>query len=98
QADYGNGSFSLFSNSILLYFIFWYLDDVDIQAPRYPEQLYMGAGLVLLMTRKDMMKKGFVARTFHIPEGLDQKLRMEAIKNKVRFSEVTISTLEEYLK
>jgi hypothetical protein len=45
-----------------------------------------------------MMKKGFVARTFHLPEILDQKLRMKAIENKMRFSEITISALEEYLK
>ena len=44
------------------------------------------------------MKKGFVARTFHIPEDLDQKLRIKAIKDKVRFSEITILALEEYLK
>lgn len=50
------------------------------------------------MTRKDEMRKGFVARTFHIPEGLDEKLRMKAIKDKVRFSEITISALKEYLK
>lgn len=58
----------------------------------------MGAGFIIHMTRKDAMRKGFVARTFHIPEPLDEKLRMKAIKNKMRFSEVTISALEEYLR
>jgi hypothetical protein len=44
------------------------------------------------------MKEGFVARTFHLPEDVDEKLRIRAIKNKVRFSEITISALREYLQ
>jgi hypothetical protein len=48
------------------------------------------------MTRKDEMRKGFVARTFHLPE--DENLRMKAIKNRVSFSDITISALREYLK
>ena len=50
------------------------------------------------MTRNDQMRDGYVARTFHIPEDLDEKLRLKAVKNKVRFSEITISALKEYLK
>jgi hypothetical protein len=50
------------------------------------------------MTRKDKIREGFVARTFHIPEDLDEKLRIKAIKNRVRFSEITILALKEYLK
>jgi len=45
------------------------------------------------MTRKDEIREGFVARTFHLPEDLDEKLRMKAIKSKVRFSDITISAL-----
>jgi hypothetical protein len=40
------------------------------------------------MTRKDKMKAGFVARTFHIPEELDEQLKIKAAKAKMRFSEV----------
>jgi hypothetical protein len=36
--------------------------------------------------------------TIDSPEDLDEKLRIKAIKDKVRFSEITISALEEYLK
>jgi hypothetical protein len=50
------------------------------------------------MTRKDKIREGFVARTFHIPEDLDEELRIKAIKNRVRFSEITILALKEYLK
>lgn len=44
------------------------------------------------------MKDGFVSRTFHIPEQLDERLKIKAAKAKMRFSEVTIHALEEYLK
>lgn len=58
----------------------------------------MGAGYVLPMTKKEKMKDGFVSRTFHIPEQLDERLKIKAAKAKMRFSEVTIHALEEYLK
>jgi len=44
------------------------------------------------------IRKGFVARSFNIPADLDEKLKLRAVKDKVRFSEITISALEEYLK
>jgi hypothetical protein len=50
------------------------------------------------MTRKDKVKEGFVARTFHIPAELDEKLKIQAAKARIRFSEVTILALKEYLK
>jgi hypothetical protein len=50
------------------------------------------------MTRKDEMKKGFVAHTFHLPMDLDDKLRMEAVRTHVRFSDIAISALQKYLK
>lgn len=66
--------------------------------PGSPEELYMGRTYLTTMTRKDKIREGFVARTFHIPEDLDEKLRIKAIKNRVRFSEITILALKEYLK
>jgi len=44
------------------------------------------------------IRKGFVARSFNIPAELDERLKIKAAKDKVRFSEITISALEEYLK
>jgi hypothetical protein len=53
---------------------------------------------VTYMTKKDKIREGFVARTFHIPEELDEQLKIKAAKTKMRFSEVTILALQEYLK
>jgi len=44
------------------------------------------------------IRKGFVARSFNIPAELDERLKIKAAKDKVRFSEITISALEQYLK
>lgn len=65
--------------------------------PGSPEQLYMGAGFILLMTRKDKLKKGIVARTFHIPIEIDDELRMMAIQNHVRFSDEATLALKEHI-
>ena len=43
------------------------------------------------------MKEGFVARTFHLPEDIDDELRMMAIKDHVRFSEMAILAFREYI-
>ena len=51
----------------------------------------------IYMTRKDKMKEGFVARTFHIPIETDDKLRMMAIRNHVRFSDEAIAAFEEHI-
>jgi hypothetical protein len=48
--------------------------------------------------KKDKVREGFIARSFNIPEDLDEKLRLKAVKDKVRFSDITISALKEYLK
>ena len=44
------------------------------------------------------VRKGFVARSFNIPADVDEKLKLRAVKDKVRFSEITISALKEFLK
>jgi hypothetical protein len=49
------------------------------------------------MTRKDKMREGFVARTFHIPNEVDDELRMMAIKDHVRFSEMATSVFREHI-
>jgi hypothetical protein len=42
-------------------------------------------------------RDGSYGWSFSIPE-LDEKLKVKAAKDKVRFSDVTIATLEGYLK
>jgi hypothetical protein len=46
--------------------------------PRLPDPpgtaIYGNPAYIICMTRKDKMKEGFVARTFHIPMDLDEKL------------------------
>jgi hypothetical protein len=49
------------------------------------------------MTRKDKMREGFVARTFHIPNDVDDELRIMAIKNHVRFSDMAILAFREHI-
>jgi len=39
---------------------------------------------------EDLKFLNFVARTFHIPKDIDDELRMMAIKNHVRFSDMAI--------
>jgi hypothetical protein len=51
----------------------------------------------LCMTHKDKMREGFVARTFHIPEDIDDELRMMAIKNHVRFSDEATLALRGHI-
>ena len=59
----------------------------------------MGAGFVILdMTRKDEMREGYVARNFHVPINIDDKLRMEAVKKRIRFSDMAIVAFREYFK
>ena len=50
------------------------------------------------MTRKDKMCEGYVLRTFHIPEDLDDRLRITAVKSRKKFSETVIQALKKYLK
>jgi hypothetical protein len=49
------------------------------------------------MTRKDKMREGFVARTFHIPSDVDDELRLMAIKDHVRFSDMAILAFKEHI-
>jgi hypothetical protein len=55
-------------------------------------------GTINNMGMPKQIRKGFVARSFNIPADLDEKLKIKAAKDKVRFSDITISALEEYLK
>jgi len=50
------------------------------------------------MLKQNKIRKGFVARSFNIPKDLDEELRLKAVKDNVRFSEITICALKEYLK
>ena len=44
------------------------------------------------------MREGYVARNFHIPINIDDKLRMEAVKKRIRFSDMAIVAFREYFK
>ena len=50
------------------------------------------------MTRKDQMREGYVSRNFHIPIDVDDELRMEAIKQRIRFSDIAIAAFKHYLQ
>ena len=52
-----------------------------------------GSTCTLCMTRKDQMREGFVARTFHIPIDIDDELRVN-----VRFSDMAILAFKEFLR
>ena len=43
------------------------------------------------------MREGFVARNFHIPIDVDDKLRMMAVKNHVRFSDEAIAAFRDHI-
>jgi hypothetical protein len=48
------------------------------------------------MTRKNKIREGFVAHTFHLPRDLDDELRFEAVKKRVRYSDVAILAIREH--
>jgi len=48
-------------------------------------------GTYITAMRKDEIRKGYVSRSFNIPEKLDERLKIKAAKDKVRFSDITIS-------
>jgi len=50
------------------------------------------------MTRKDQMREGYVSRNFHIPIDVDDELRMEAVKKRIRFSDIAIAAFTHYLQ
>ena len=70
--------------------------------PRYTEEQFLDVSEKVLSNTSPSMpkgiRKGFVARSFNIPAELDERLKIKAAKDKVRFSEITISALEQYLK
>ena len=68
--------------------------------PRFPDTgtaIYLDRTSNTIMTRKDQMRAGFVARTFHIPIAVDDKLRMMAVKKHVRFSDEAISAFKKHV-
>lgn len=67
------------------------------KSQQHNSELYMGSTYVIGMTRKDKMREGFVARTFHIPIEIDDKLRMMAVKNHLRFSEEAILAFRDHI-
>jgi hypothetical protein len=78
------------------------LDNLSTLCPRcHPAEesksrvLYDGTTAVV--KRKDRIRDGFVAHTFHLPKELDDKLRMEAVKNRVRYSDIAITAFERFL-
>jgi len=66
--------------------------------PRFSGRAIYGSTYMMAMTRKDEMREGYVARTFHIPIDIDDKLRMEAVKQRVRFSDMAITAFRKYLQ
>jgi len=49
------------------------------------------------MTRKDKMKEGFVSHTFHLPQDLDEEIRVMAVRNHVTFSEEATQAFKEHV-
>jgi len=56
----------------------------------------MGRTSTLYMTRKDKMHEGYVSWNFHIPTDIDDELRVEAVKKRIRFSDMAILAFREY--
>jgi hypothetical protein len=50
------------------------------------------------MVRKDQIREGFVARTFHIPITVDEEIRIEAVRKNIRFSDMATVAFEHYLE
>jgi hypothetical protein len=53
---------------------------------------------MIIMTRKDQMREGYVSRNFHLPIEVDDKLRMMAVKEHIRFSEIATLAFKHYLE
>ena len=45
----------------------------------------------------EVESEGFVARAFHIPIDVDDELRMMAVKDHIRFSEIAVLAFKEYI-
>ena len=52
----------------------------------------------IIITRKDKIREGYVSRNFHIPIEVDDQLRMEANKQRIRFSDIAIAAFRQYLQ
>lgn len=66
--------------------------------PRFSGRALYGNRVYMMdMTRKDKMCEGFVARTFHIPIEIDDELRMMAVKDHLRFSDMAIVAFREHI-
>ena len=73
-------------------------ETVNTQTPRFTGRaLYWHRTCNTIMTRKDKMREGFVARAFHIPIDVDDELRMMAVKDHIRFSEIAVLAFKEYI-
>jgi len=71
---------------------------MNTQTPRFTGRaLYEHRTCNTITTRKDKMREGFIARNFHIPIDVDDKLRLMAVKNHVRFSDEAIVAFREHI-
>lgn len=70
---------------------------MNTAVPRFSGRAIYGPASTLCMTRKDQMRKGFVARTFHIPVDIDDELRIEAVKKRMRFYDMVILAFREHI-
>jgi hypothetical protein len=72
---------------------------VNTQTPRFTGRALYGHRIcITIMTRKDKMREGYIARNFHIPTDVDDRLRMEAVKKRLRFSDMAIVAFRGYFK
>lgn len=70
----------------------------DVSTLRFSGRALYGNRVYMMdMTRKDKMREGFVARTFHIPIEIDDELRMMAVKDHLRFSDLAIVAFREHI-
>lgn len=70
----------------------------DVSTPRFSGRALYGNRVYMMdMTRKDKMREGLVARTFHIPIEIDDELRMMAVKDHLRFTDMAIVAFREHI-
>ena len=90
--------FNLFGSKTSTAAAFDKIQGYNTRGPRFSGRALYGGTCTLCMTRKDQMREGYVARTFHIPTDIDDELRMMAIKNHVRFSDMAISAFRDFIR
>ena len=72
---------------------------MNTQTPRFTGRALYGRRMCnTIMTRKDQMREGYVSRNFHIPIDVDERLRIEAVKKQIRFSDIATLAFEQYLQ